>query len=268
MKKSQIAAQLYSFRDFIKTPEGVKDTFRILHEMGYEAVQLSSSLAEMPEEKLADLLAEYSLSPCSAHENGADIINKTEKVIEKLKKLHCSHLAYPGPHVNVTGEGEARAFARLLDEKAGEFASAGITLAYHNHHVEFKRFGSRTLLELIYENAPGLEGELDTHWIQRGGGDPVKWIRMLAGRMQVLHVKDYGVDSADRSSLWNGKPVMMPVGYGNLDWRGIFGTADAAGVKWYVVEHDADVDDPFESFRKSLKFITDNFAEQTGGKSC
>ena len=52
MRKSQIAAQLYSFRDFIKTPEGVADTFRILHEMGYGAVQLSSSLAKMPEEEL------------------------------------------------------------------------------------------------------------------------------------------------------------------------------------------------------------------------
>ena len=124
MRKSQIAAQLYSFRDFIKTPEGVADTFRILHEMGYGAVQLSSSLAKMPEEELARLLAEYSLVPCSAHENGADIVGKTEEIIAKLRKLNCFHLAYPGPHVNVTGEGEARAFARMLNRKAQEFAQA------------------------------------------------------------------------------------------------------------------------------------------------
>ncbi len=261
MRKSQIAAQLYSFRDFIKTPEGVEDTFRILHEMGYGAVQLSSSLAKMPEEELARLLAEYSLVPCSAHENGADIVGKTEEIIAKLRKLNCFHLAYPGPHVNVTGAGEARAFARMLNRKAQEFAEAGITLAYHNHHVEFRRFGGKTLLELIYENAPELEGEIDTHWVQRGGGDPVRWVRRLSGRMQVLHVKDYGVDSADRSSLWAGKPVMMPVGSGNLDWSMIFETAESAGVKWYVVEHDADVADPFDSFEKSLEFITKNFTE-------
>ena len=102
---------------------------------------------------------------------------------------------------------------------------------------------------------------LDTHWVQRGGGDPVRWIRMLSGRMRVLHVKDYGVDSADRSSLWNGKPVMMPVGYGNLDWNMILETAESAGVEWYVVEHDADVGDPFESFAESLKFLTENFVK-------
>ena len=51
MKKSQIAAQLFSFRNYIKTPEAVEETFRKLHEMGYEAVQLSSSLAPMPEEE-------------------------------------------------------------------------------------------------------------------------------------------------------------------------------------------------------------------------
>ena len=225
MRKSQIAVQLYSFRDFIKTPEGVADTFRILHEMGYGAVQLSSSLAKMPEEELARLLAEYSLVPCSAHENGADIVGKTEEIIAKLRKLNCFHLAYPG------------------------------------HHVEFRHFGRKTLLELIYENAPELEGEIDTHWVQRGGGDPVRWIRMLSGRMRVLHVKDYGVDSADRSSLWNEKPVMMPVGYGNLDWNMILETAESAGVEWYVVEHDADVGDPFESFAESLKFLTENFVK-------
>ena len=84
---------------------------------------------------------------------------------------------------------------------------------------------------------------------------------MLSGRLRVLHVKDYGVDSADRSSLWNGKPVMMPVGYGNLDWNMILETAESAGVEWYVVEHDADVGDPFESFAESLKFLTENFVK-------
>ena len=54
---------------------------------------------------------------------------------------------------------------------------------------------------------------------------------------------------------------MMPVGYGNLDWNMILETAESAGVEWYVVEHDADVGDPFESFAESLKFLTENFVK-------
>ena len=251
MKSSQIAAQLYSFRDFIRTPEGVEDTLERLHALGYEAVQLSSSLAPMAPEQLAALLDRYSLTACSAHENGAD----------KLQKLHCSHVAYPGPHVNLTGRGEAVALARALNAKAEEFASKGITLAYHNHHVEFKRFGKETLLELIYANAPQLEGEIDTYWVQYGGSDPVRWITRLAGRMRVLHIKDYAVDSPDRSSIWKVRPQMASIGSGTLDWERIFEAAEASGVQWYVVEHDADVVDPFESFEKSMKFLQNHFIQ-------
>ena len=41
----------------------------------------------------------------------------------------------------------------------------------------------------------------------------------------------------------------------------ILETAESAGVEWYVVEHDADVGDPFESFAESLKFLTENFVK-------
>lgn len=46
MKPSQIAAQLYSFRDFRHsgTPAGVPDTLKRLRAIGYESVQLSSAL--------------------------------------------------------------------------------------------------------------------------------------------------------------------------------------------------------------------------------
>ena len=52
MEQMKIAAQLYSFRDYIKTPAGVRDTLRRLRQIGFSAVQLSSSIAPMPEEEL------------------------------------------------------------------------------------------------------------------------------------------------------------------------------------------------------------------------
>ena len=52
---------------------------------------------------------------------------------------------------------------------------------------------------------------------------------------------------------------MMPVGSGNLDWKRIFAAAEAAGVEYYVVEHDGDCADPFESFAASMCFLKGNF---------
>ena len=55
---------------------------------------------------------------------------------------------------------------------------------------------------------------------------------------------------------------MMPIGCGNLNWQDIIPTAKSAGVKYFIVEHDADVTDPFESFEKSLRYLEENFLEQ------
>ena len=80
--------------------------------------------------------------------------------------------------------------------------------------------------------------------------------------MSVLHIKDYGVDSKDRSSIWNHLPVMKPVGGGNLQWESILPEAEKAGVKWFVVEHDADVDDPFKSFEESMEYLKQYIKQQ------
>ena len=255
MKQSQIAAQLYSFREFIRTPAGVRDTFRRLREIGYEAVQLSSSLAPMPEEELAAMLAEAGLAAPTSHESAASLIDQPDQVIEKLHKLQVKHTAYPFPHWRPTGRAEAVELARQLNGAARRYRDAGITLAYHNHSVEFERFEGRAMLELIYENAPDLEAELDTYWVQKGGADPLAWIEKLPGRMQVLHVKDFGMKPHPECS----GDVMKPVGEGNLDWNRLIPAAERCGVRWFVVEHDGDCADPFESFHSSFAYLKRNF---------
>ena len=258
MKKSQIAAQLYCFRDFIQTERGIADTFRRLHGMGYEAVQLTASLPEsLTAEKLLELLAEHGLKAVSSHESGAKIFNETDRIIEKMLALGIRHLAYPAPHLCPTGVGEVIDFAEKLNALALKFREHGITLAYHNHAIEFRRFEGKMMLELIYGHAPDLQGEIDTHWVQRGG--PVCWIKKLAGRMEVIHLKDYGIDSADNKNIWSNVPVMKPVGQGNLAWDEIIPVSEQSGVKIFVVEHDKDVPDPFSSFGQSFAFLAEKF---------
>ncbi len=252
MKASQIAAQLYSFRDFIKTPAGVRDTLRRLKAMGYEAVQLSSALPAMPEAELLAMLKEAGLAAPTSHEAAGRIINETEAVIRHHLALGCMHVAYPFPHWFPTGEGETVALARELNAAAEKFKEAGMTLAYHNHNHEFKHFNGRPMLEIIYENAPLVDGEPDTFWVQKGGADPVAWVEKLAGRLQVLHIKDCGVNLANET-------VMMPIGDGNIDWKGVFAAAETSGVEWYVVEHDANCSDPFDSFARSYGYLKENF---------
>ena len=80
MKPSQLGAQMYSFREFIKTPEEVRSTLREIRKMGYEAVQLSSSIASMPNAELSAMLKENNLIPCSSHDPADRILEVPEEI--------------------------------------------------------------------------------------------------------------------------------------------------------------------------------------------
>ena len=79
-------------------------------------------------------------------------------------------------------------FAKEANEYALKLKEDGIDLYYHNHHVEFVRYDGEFLLDIIRANAPALGFELDSHWIHRGGQDPVKFIKKYAGSIRLVHL--------------------------------------------------------------------------------
>ena len=97
---------------------------------------------------------------------------------------------------------------------------------------------------------------LDTHWVQRGGGDVCQWIKKLKDRIDILHMKDYKiVCDADGRFV----PTFAEIGQGNLNWEGIMEAAIEANVKHYVVEQDLCDGDPFESLKISADYLRENF---------
>lgn len=253
MKQSQLGAQLYSFREFIKTPEDVRTTLKTIKEMGYEAVQLSSSICPMPNAELAAMLNETGLYPCSSHDPANKIIEEPDTVADRLRELGCPHCAVPfPPYTFPASEEEVVALAEKINAAALAMRKYGVTLSYHNHSQEFQRFNGRTMLDIIYANTPDIQAELDTFWVQRGGGNPERWILRFPGRTDILHIKDYAIVPPNNI-------VMRPIGDGNLDWDNILAAGEKCGVKYYVVEHDGDCPDPFDSFRRSAEFLLKNY---------
>ena len=92
---------------------------------------------------------------------------------------------------------------------------------------------------------------LDTYWVQHGGGDVRHWIEKLAGRVDILHMKEMGRNE-------NG-PFITEIGNGNMYWEGILETAAKTGVKYYVVEQDTWPGDPFDSIRQSSEYLHKHF---------
>jgi len=258
MKRSQIAAQLYTVRDHCQTAPELAVSARKIKAIGYGAVQVSG-VGPIPEEEIVRIMRGEGLTICATHEPGADILDDTQKVIDRLGKLGCAYTAYPWPHVELTDLDSALKLAGGLERAGERMAAAKQVLTYHNHAVEFRKVGpgssAITILELLYARTSPrhLQGEIDTYWIQSGGGDPAAWCTRLQDRLPLLHLKDLGVREGNQATT-------MEIGRGNLDWKGIISAADRAGCRWYIVEQDSCPGDPFESLAISYQYLTTTIA--------
>lgn len=250
MKITQVAAQLYTCRDLLKTPTDIAATLHRLRKVGYTAVQVSG-MGPIPEEELNAILEGEGLVCCATHEGSDTILNEPQKVIDRLKKLRCEFTAYPFPAgVDFASQESVEDLIRKLDAAGKVMAEAGITLCYHNHNQEFRKIGGKTILERIYEgtNPKHLQGEPDTFWVHYGGGENVEWCEKLAGRLPLIHLKDYQVNEEN-------KHAFCEIGAGNLNFNKIIAAAEKSGCQWFIVEQDTCPGDPVDSLAQSFEYI-------------
>ena len=130
---------------------------------------------------------------------------------------------------------------------AEDIRAGGRYFMYHNHDQEFKRIGGQIILEKLAQDIPAdvMGFTLDTFWVQAGGGDPAQWIGKLAGRVPVIHLKDYAYGRK-----------MAVVGEGNINFDRVFTEAEKAGTKFMLVEQDdCNGEDPIECLRRSYEYL-------------
>ncbi|WP_266158942.1 sugar phosphate isomerase/epimerase family protein, partial [Dyella silvatica] len=124
------------------------------------------------------------------------------------------------------------AFANQIGTKAKQ---AGLQYAYHNHHLEFTDVGGgQTFYDvLLKETDPQLvKFELDCGWVHIGGKHPADIFKANAGRIPLMHAKDFLASHADKD--YPGAEL----GRGTLDYKPILAAADQAGLKHCFVEQE------------------------------
>ena len=189
-----------------------------------------------------------------------------KKIVEDCRKLDCDMLRIGMLPMTCMGNYQkAVDFAKEANEYALKLKEDGIDLYYHNHHVEFVRYDGEFLLDIIRANAPALGFELDSHWIHRGGQDPVKFIKKYAGSIRLVHLKDYRIGEmpipeggVDFTSIVQ----FAEVGEGTLDMPAIIQAGLEGGGEYFLVEQDDCYGrDPFDS----LKISHDNLVKMGFG---
>ena len=234
------------------TKENVAGFRRAIDELGFNVAAVSANTAASP------------IMP------GTDMSNPDEmkKMIEDAKFLDCDMFRIGGMPIEARFSLEAAInFAKQADDFACQLKEHGIDLYYHNHHFEFCRHGGKYLMDIIKENTKYLGFELDIHWIHRGGMDPVKFINQYAGRIRLLHLKDYriGQMQAEPDVDFNTREGMMKVyasmnnivefaevGEGTLDIPACIEAGLNGGSEYFLVEQDMTYGrDPFDCLKTS-----------------
>lgn len=249
---SQIACQLYTLRNFTKTPDDLARTLARVKQIGYDAVQVSA-IGKMDDQVVADLLKNEGLACCATHVGFERMRDQTEAVIHQHKLWGCRYAAIGG--VNYKSVAEWDKFIAQYNAIAKKFIGSGVQLGYHNHSHELVKYEGKNPLDRMLEGfTRDIWMEIDVYWITHGGGDPAAWIEKCRGRVPCVHLKDMTV--VNDPAIGKHVQRMAEVGEGNLNMPAIIKAGRAAGTEWYIVEQDDCYGaDPFECIATSLKNV-------------
>ena len=289
MKKGLIGVQMSTIAPNKMPKFDAYESMARLADIGYKCIEISQ--VPMTEENVKgfrraidelgfNVAATSALTAANPMMPGCDMSNPDEmkKMIEDAKFLDCDMFRIGAMPLEARFSLEAAVeFAKQADEYACQLKEHGIDLYYHNHHFEFVRHGGKYLMDIIKENTKYLGFELDIHWIHRGGVDPITFINEYAGRIRLLHLKDYRISAMEKEpdTDFNTKEGMMKayaamnnivqfaeVGEGSLNIPGCIEAGLAGGSEYFLVEQDLTYGrDPFES----LKISRDNLVKMGYG---
>ncbi|MCK5852393.1 sugar phosphate isomerase/epimerase [bacterium] len=229
---TKIAVTLFNLRDYCQTAKELDTTLGKIKDIGYQAVQISG-IGPIEPAEIKKLLDKHQMYCCATHENLPNLRDNFNDIVAKMKLWECDFTALGHPGNDCWSLEGMINLAKELNEIGAKFKAESLKLGYHNHHYEFVKYSDKTFLKEIYERTDptNLYAEIDVHWVSRGGGSPVKWIHNVAGRMPVVHFKDF--------VIVNNEPVFCEIGEGNLDWQAIIKACENTGVRWYSIEQDS-----------------------------
>lgn len=246
----KIAAQLYTVRDFLKTPADIAASLQRVKDIGYNAIQVSG-LGPIDPQTLRQMANDCGLAICATHVPYIQLQSDIKTVIETHHMWDCQYVGIGSMPDLYRGSREGLvAFAHEASVYGRELAQEGLKLIYHNHNFEFAKFGADSGMDILLQtfDPAAIDFELDVYWVQAGGADPVQWTRKVDGRMKVVHLKDMAINQAREQ-------MFAEVGEGNMNWPGIIQACDDIGVTWGAVEQDLCLGDPFDSLRISLHHL-------------
>lgn len=276
MNNGKIGVQMFNLKNKV-VENGVYETLRTVKELGFSAVEVTQ--IDMTKENVSELKRasedfNIQIVSVSAPLNtmpgmpGESLTTDFDKIVNDCRTLNCNYVRIGMMPITLMGnKDKIMEYIHQAEEMAIRLEEHGIELYYHNHHVEFEKYDGETLLDMMKDNTSKLGFELDVHWIQRGGENPVNVIKRFAGRVSLLHLKDYRIGHMDLSAddfkdmskfMYKFSNIIefAELGEGSLDIQAIIEAGRESGVQYFLIEQDETYGkDPFDCLKTSGSYL-------------
>ena len=226
----KLGAQFYTLREKNKTPEGLRNSFKVIKEMGYSVAQMSA-ICPIEAERLMSFSQEFDLPITCTHSAYDRIVGDTDALIKEHITYGCPVIGIGSMPNNFRGSVEgARAFLESIKEPMKKMEAAGLRFSYHNHAFDFDDLGGVCSFDILIEEAPTLNYILDTYWVKYAGRDYLEYIKLFGNeRLTNVHFKDMRTEP---------KGEICPCGAGTIDFAPVVKLCNQLNIPYALVEQD------------------------------
>ncbi len=241
---SAFGVELYTVRkEILAEPERVLAAIR---KIGYAAAETFAGQYTRPAAELRRLITDAGLTVPSAHFGYTDMAGR----FEYCKELGAGDMVVGAEPFDEAKSADAfKRFAQQYNQWGEQAQKLGLRFGFHNHNIEFQRFGDRTGLDILLgETDPKLVWwQMDCYWVAQGGQDPLALMHRYHNRLMTMHFKDRKPGVATSTVIGPAAQHFTEVGTGTIQWRPIWDYAASLGIKYFFVEQDTTEMPPLES---------------------
>lgn len=256
-----LGLQLYTVRaDLAKDFDGTIKTLRGYGIRDVQANLTQSGKTSADQKKLYDSLG---VRWKSIHAGGDALRTTLDATIAEAKgvgitNITCSFPLFPqdratimaGPSVD-----DWKKNADAFNTIGAACKKAGLSFAYHNHNLEFRKIGDVVPFDLLLQQTdPALvQFEMDIGWVIAGGADPIAYLSKYPTRFHSLHIKDLKDQGIPNTNM---KMTSAIIGKGIVKWDQVLAAAKKTRVERAFLEIEEPYDpSPLEMVKQSYEYL-------------
>jgi sugar phosphate isomerase/epimerase len=255
-----LGLQLYTVRDDLA--KDFDGTLVKIKEIGIRRLQANLVQSGRTAQQQRTLYNDMGMTWESIHAGGDGLRNPQATIDQArevgIKNITCSVPLYPEDRAKIMAGPTVDDWKRNADafNRLGELCQkSGMSFAYHNHNLEFRKIGEVVPYDLLLkETDPALvQMEMDIGWVVAGGADPVAYLTKYPGRYHSLHIKDLKRDGIPNTNM---KMVSAIIGKGIIDWKAVLAAAHKTKLERAFLEIEEPYDpSPLEMVKQSFDYL-------------